>query len=215
MPSTPRYSCTREGISGLDKRSWQTSRVPLNLLTSSDPRHPTRFIIHGSFDYSHWMKDMKDKLLENEEANVVIVDWSTAASKSFTDIQRLSHSRDVGFQVTSIVEDFMRIHGLNPCDVHIIAYGDGTFAADVVGQRVQGIGRISGLNPSGPVPFEHLPPDQRLDRTDAAFVDIIHTDDVTKSISPAKKGHSHCHRRCGLLPEWWSCSTRLFSRRSR
>lgn len=67
-------------------------------------------------------------------------------------------------------------------------YGDGTFAADVVGQRIQTIGRISGLNPSGPVPFEHLPPDQRLDRTDATFVDIIHTDDVSKSISPAKKG---------------------------
>lgn len=41
--------------------------------------------------------------------------------------------------------------------------------ADVAGQRIKGIGRITGLNPSGPN-FDQLPPDQRLDRTDALFV---------------------------------------------
>lgn len=41
--------------------------------------------------------------------------------------------------------------------------------ADVVGQRIKGIGRITGLNPSGPN-FDQIPPDQRLDRSDALFV---------------------------------------------
>lgn len=79
----------------------------IELAHQFDPSYPTRFIIHGSFDYSHWMKDMKDRILENEHANVIIVDWSAAASKSYTDIQRLTHARDVGFQVTSIIQDFM------------------------------------------------------------------------------------------------------------
>lgn len=54
-------------------------------------------------------------------------------------------------------------------DIHIIAHGDGTFAAAVIGQSVKGLGRISGLNPHGPG-IESLPPSERLDRDDALFV---------------------------------------------
>lgn len=76
-----------------------------------------------------------------------------------------------------------------PEDIHIIAHGDGTFAADVVGQRIRGIGRISGLNPSGPN-FDLLPPELRLDKTDANFVDIIHTDAQNASLSLYRRGTS-------------------------
>ncbi|XP_063602313.1 pancreatic triacylglycerol lipase-like [Penaeus indicus] len=43
------------------------------------------------------------------------------------------------------------------------------------GERVPGLGRITGLDPAEPY-FQHLPPRVRLDPTDATFVDVIHTD---------------------------------------
>lgn len=42
-------------------------------------------------------------------------------------------------------------------------------SAAEIGQQIEGIGRISGLNPSGPG-IDGMQLEQRLDRGDAAFV---------------------------------------------
>ena len=48
--------------------------------------------------------------------------------------------------------------------------------ADVVGRNIRGVGRITALDPAGGVSNVHsLPPSQRLDPSDAKFVDVIHT----------------------------------------
>lgn len=68
----------------------------------------TRVIIHGSFDgvdYGHWMRDMKTRLLEVEDANVIIVDWSATANLALTST-RVSNARMIGHQVARILEDF-------------------------------------------------------------------------------------------------------------
>ncbi|MPC37032.1 Pancreatic lipase-related protein 3 [Portunus trituberculatus] len=43
------------------------------------------------------------------------------------------------------------------------------------GERVTGLGRITGLDPAEPL-FEFMPPSVRLDPSDALLVDVIHTD---------------------------------------
>ena len=43
------------------------------------------------------------------------------------------------------------------------------------GERVAGLGRITGLDPAEPF-FQFMPPSVRLDPTDALLVDVIHTD---------------------------------------
>ena len=50
----------------------------------------------------------------------------------------------------------------------------GAHICGYAGDRVKGIGRISGLDPAGPF-FEHTDPSVRLDTTDAAYVDVYHT----------------------------------------
>jgi hypothetical protein len=44
-----------------------------------------------------------------------------------------------------------------------------------IGERVKGLGRITGLDPAEPF-FQHMPASVRLDPSDASFVDVIHTD---------------------------------------
>ena len=141
------------------------------------PDQPTRFIIHSSFDgpeSSTWMKEMKNRLLNIEDSNVVLVDWSSGASSTMAD-QRLSAVRMVGIEISRVIRDLKDAHGTKARSVHLIAHGFGTFAADVVGRQVSGLGRISALDPGGPN-FDALTIDGRLDKSDAEFVDVIHTD---------------------------------------
>jgi len=82
----------------------------------------------------------------------------------------------------------MQFHGTKLRNIHIIAHSLGTFAADVVGRHYRGdIGRISGLDPGGPG-FDGLSPGRRLDKTDAMFVDVIHTDTQNTSLSLYGRG---------------------------
>lgn len=142
----------------------------------------TRFIVHSSFDgpdSGQWMKDMKNRFLQIEKCNIIIVDWSKSAALSMTD-QRLTNIRMVGNQMAKVIEDLIEIKNATANDVHIVVHSFASFAADVVGRKVKNLGRISGLDPGGPN-FDALPTNMRLDKSDALFVDIIHTDSANSS----------------------------------
>lgn len=64
---------------------------------------------------------------------------------------------------------------MNPADVHMIGHSLGAHTAGYAGERITGLGRITGLDPAEPY-FQGMPPFVRLDPTDAKFVDVIHTD---------------------------------------
>ncbi|XP_075968622.1 pancreatic triacylglycerol lipase-like [Anarhichas minor] len=58
---------------------------------------------------------------------------------------------------------------------HIIGHGPGAHAAGDVGSRITGLARITGLDPAEPY-FQDTNDSLHLDTSDAAFVDVIHTD---------------------------------------
>ena len=66
----------------------------------------------------------------------------------------------------------------------MIGYGLGAHVAGFAGKKVQEggkkkiVGRITGLDPANPG-FDYDCPKFRLDKMDADFVDIIHTDTQT------------------------------------
>ncbi|CAB3252302.1 unnamed protein product [Arctia plantaginis] len=73
--------------------------------------------------------------------------------------------------------DYMVSRGLNLNNTHLVGHSLGAQAAGVAGSAIQSgrVARITGLDPALPL-FTGLPPEQRLDSSDALFVDVIHTD---------------------------------------
>ncbi|KFM63668.1 Pancreatic lipase-related protein 2, partial [Stegodyphus mimosarum] len=73
----------------------------------------------------------------------------------------------------------MDTSNLNLDLVHIIGHGLGAHASGYTGKRIRYsrntlVGRITGLDPAGPF-FNGVSEAVRLDKSDASFVDIIHT----------------------------------------
>lgn len=62
-----------------------------------------------------------------------------------------------------------------PADTHARPHVPHTVVAGYAGEHVPGLGRITGLDPAEPF-FQFMPPNVRLDPSDALFVDVIHTD---------------------------------------
>lgn len=136
----------------------------------------TKFIIHGYRDDGRetWLTDMKNALLDKEDLNVICVDWETGADKIDYN-QAAANTRVVGALVAQLIKALKETAGSKAADMHLIGHSLGAHIAGYAGEMVPGMGRITGLDPAGPA-FGNRPPEVRLDKSDANFVDVIHTD---------------------------------------
>lgn len=84
----------------------------------------------------------------------------------------------VGEYIATFIEFIRSEAQVSYSDVHVLGHSLGGHVAGYVGNYVPGrLGRITGLDPAGPA-FETpylKEAAERLDSTDAVFVDIIHT----------------------------------------
>ncbi|GLH06117.1 Phospholipase A1 1 [Gryllus bimaculatus] len=140
-----------------------------------DPKKPTKFIIHGFIDtpLSTWVKEMRRELVKHGDWNVIVVDWAGGSLPLYT--QATANTRLVGLELAHFVNYLQKQYGLDPAQVHMIGHSLGAHTAGYAGERIDGLGRITGLDPAEPY-FQGLPPFVRLDPSDANFVDVIHTD---------------------------------------
>ncbi|XP_050441631.1 pancreatic lipase-related protein 2-like isoform X2 [Adelges cooleyi] len=140
------------------------------------PKNPTKILIHGWMsekeDMRSWMPDFKDELLKNSDSNVIFVQWKSSQIWYPTSVQQLKGVANE----TAILIKYLKNHlGLDLTNVHLIGHSLGAHTVGFVGKHLQGqVGRITGLDPAGPA-YYNAPPANRLDYTDAQFVDVIHT----------------------------------------
>jgi hypothetical protein len=134
-----------------------------------------KLIIHGFIHngFKKYIIDMKDAFLRVEDTNVIVVDWSSGNRFPYT--QATANTQVVGAEVARLVNSLIRRHNINAENVHIVGHSLGAHTAGYAGEKISGLGRITGLDPAGPY-FENTDPAVRLDKTDAKFVDAIHTD---------------------------------------
>ncbi|XP_067677583.1 pancreatic lipase-related protein 2-like [Haliotis asinina] len=148
-----------------------------------EPQKLTKIIVHGFANGGNtsWVQLMKDAFLKVGNFNVLIVDWEIGAA--FPDYAHaVANTRLVGAQLKALI-DLLIGAGLRLDDVHLIGHSLGAHVSGYTGRRLGGkIARISGLDPAGPN-FKDVPIAVRLDKTDAVFVDVTHSNAGTLGIT--------------------------------
>ncbi|GAB0202520.1 endothelial lipase isoform X1 [Grus americana] len=137
----------------------------------------TFFIIHGwtmSGMFETWLDSLVSALQEREkDANVIVVDWLSLAHQLYTDA--VNNTQIVGKSIARLLDWLQENPLFQLKNVHLIGYSLGAHVAGFAGNHVHGtIGRITGLDPAGPM-FEGVDPSKRLSPDDANFVDVLHT----------------------------------------
>nr|XP_004038197.3 lipase member H isoform X1 [Gorilla gorilla gorilla]XP_055238006.1 lipase member H isoform X1 [Gorilla gorilla gorilla] len=137
----------------------------------------TTFIVHGFRPTGSppvWMDDLVKGLLSVEDMNVVVVDWNRGATTLI-----YTHASSKTRKVAMVLKEFidqMLAEGASLDDIYMIGVSLGAHISGFVGEMYNGwLGRITGLDPAGPL-FNGKPHQDRLDPSDAQFVDVIHSD---------------------------------------
>ncbi|XP_061579303.1 phospholipase A1 member A isoform X2 [Cololabis saira] len=136
----------------------------------------TKVIIHGYRALGSkpsWVKDLAQALLRAQDVNVLVVDWVYGASFAYNLV--VESYKEVALQISVLINQLQK-HGCDLETFHFIGVSLGAHVAGFVGTLFEGnIGRITGLDPAGPM-FKGADTYDRLDPSDAQFVDVIHTD---------------------------------------
>lgn len=154
----------------------KVSDLPCNL-TYFDNQRPTKILVHGWHGSLKRTSMLKDLYLNVSDLNVFLINWHEVDTLYYPGAAARvkSVARQQGTFITFLVKDL----GLRGEDLHIVGHSLGAHIAGLSALHVEAedftIGRITGLDPAGPL-FGGGPED-RLDKTHAAFVDVIHTCD--------------------------------------
>ncbi|XP_055384997.1 uncharacterized protein LOC129614431 [Condylostylus longicornis] len=157
-----------------DPTPFSKTSFTLDDLTGFDELQ-TKVIVHGfgSACPHVWIYEMKTALMAVENCIVICVDWENGATLP-NYVRAATNTRLVGKQLAMLLKNLNKHKGLDYSKTHIIGFSLGAHVAGFAGAELPGLNRITGLDPAGPL-FESQHPKVRLDSTDAAFVDVIHS----------------------------------------
>ncbi|XP_042872548.1 pancreatic lipase-related protein 2-like isoform X2 [Penaeus japonicus] len=152
--------------------------IPNTITNSTFQPRTTYIIVHGFLGWGieSWILLMKDKLLNMSDCNVISVDWPAGTEwwllSYYTAVSRVPF---VGKDTAWLLRKLVKHKGLNLKSVHFIGHSLGAHVSGLASQNLKTrVGRISGLDPAG-LKFHNVPKEQRLDKSDADYVDVIHT----------------------------------------
>ncbi|XP_072939212.1 lipase member H-like [Epargyreus clarus] len=152
---------------------------------------PLVAVTHGwlSDDKTRWIQAIKDSLLRKTDMNVITVDWSEISKTPAYPWAALS-TRYVGKKLAKLLDAITGSYNIEGKDMYLVGHSLGAHVMGYTGMfSNQKIQRITGLDPARPL-FEVplMPPDFRLEQSDAEFVDIIHS---CGGILGYKESHGH------------------------
>ncbi|XP_065216918.1 phospholipase A1-like isoform X2 [Planococcus citri] len=137
-------------------------------------------IIHGFITDSEvqWTKDLTQAYLKQRDATVGVVDWSSG-SKTIAYFRAINKIPKVAAQLISFIEYLVKKFHFKPQNIHIIGHSLGAHIAGNVGRGVPFMHRVTGLDPASL--FSDDPLEAQLRKTDAEYVDVIHTNTILGS----------------------------------
>jgi len=143
-----------------------------------NPAHPVIILAHGWNSHGRGMgEDYNQYYFEVGDYNIFSIDWSKLESWANYPTSAV-RTRAVGEHAANLVKILDGFPGVFD-QIHVIGHSLGAHVAGFLGKRVQNLGlgklkRVTGLDPAEPF-FDLAGPDDRIDKGDAEFVDIIHT----------------------------------------
>ncbi|KAK0167250.1 hypothetical protein PV327_004675 [Microctonus hyperodae] len=141
-----------------------------------NPETKTVIFIHGfaetAFDVTP--QALLDAYLKQHKYNVILVDWRNHAAAPWYN-RAAENVEMVGSHVAKFVKWLKHKNIISNSNLHVIGYSLGAHVAGFMGKELYPkIERITGLDPAGPL-FRDVHSTKRLDKSDALFVDVIHT----------------------------------------
>jgi len=141
-----------------------------------NPSYPVKVMIHGFSDraITSWTDRLRKDYFSTDDYNIFTVDWQKLAESPWYNTAS-KNTKLVGQKTAQFLTWLVEDHGVEWDNVHILGSSLGAQAAGYTGRFTGGlVGRITGLDPSGPL-FHSVGPLDKLDKTDGQFVDVIHT----------------------------------------
>ncbi|KAF3843501.1 hypothetical protein F7725_002350 [Dissostichus mawsoni] len=135
----------------------ETQQPPTNFNIS----RPTKVIIHGfriTGSRPTWVRLLARTLLEAQDVNVLVVDWVYCASFAYNQV--VENYKEAALQISVLINQLQE-HGCKLQSFHFIGISLGA--------------HVAGLDVAGPL-FKGADIYDRLDPSDALFVEAIHTD---------------------------------------
>lgn len=145
----------------------------------------TKVIIHGYKDnaQSEVPLELAQAYSDKKMFNVLLVDAEEMLSQWY--IASAHNARLVGKRLANLLANLEK-YGANADDFHLLGISLGAHVAGWTGKyfrqyKARNLGRITGLDPAGPC-FSYAYSDQRLDKTDANYVDVIHSNRLVQGV---------------------------------
>lgn len=145
----------------------------------------TKVVIHGFKDSSQSAlpQELGHAYNDKNMFNVLLLDAEEALNRGY--IPSVHYARLIGKRLANFLAN-LETFGANAEDFHLIGISLGAHIAGWTGKyfeqyKKRRLGRITGLDPAGPC-FSYAHKDQRLDKTDASYVDVIHSNRLVQGV---------------------------------
>ncbi|KAK7866881.1 hypothetical protein R5R35_006043 [Gryllus longicercus] len=143
---------------------------------------PVKILIHG---YKGSSSDQAalwgvSEFLKLMDANIIFLDWTKGAAGPSYPVS-VANTELVGRQLALLLFDILTL-GSPEAKIHLVGFSLGAHiaacASYILQKRGVKVGRITGLDPASPIykSTRLLEAHRKLDKDDAHFVDVIHTD---------------------------------------
>ncbi|KAJ3625097.1 hypothetical protein MTP99_018662 [Tenebrio molitor] len=145
-----------------------------------DPTAPTVIYIHGFTEPSPGKSGRgiaEAYLSRKDNFNVILLDWSELSTFPWY-LPAVRNVKMVADKLRKFLEVFDQSGEVPIRNVHLVGFSLGSHIAGFAGKRLRRglrIPRITALDPAFPE-YSLRDPSRRLTRTDADYIDVIHTD---------------------------------------
>lgn len=134
----------------------------------------TKILIHGWIQKGHsFIDSFKTVYLKNQDVNLIFVDWGEYSRNEYQYTIMKIVPR-IGEAVELMIKQLIA-YGASVSEMHLIGFSLGAHISSLAVKNMNPkVARITGLDPAG-IGYTGVLRQPRLSRTDADFVDVIHT----------------------------------------